>query len=344
MRVRPIAAAGVGMAAAVAFAAAATPSFAASSSLLDVSGNQGAGIVGVFDNQAAPQLAGGQILHGQGNANPGGYLLTKGDIADVAQKNKAEGNALNMGELDQSINHGGTDSNALIKIVGNQIAGIVGVYDNQGALQLAGGQVGLIQGNLNAPIRVAAPGDNGNVKQGNWALGNAQNVGGASQDINHGGTDSNSLIGVVGNQVAGIVGVEDNQVAGQGAIGQAGLVQVNANAPVRVLSPGDNGSVDQYNYAEGNACNEGVAAQTIDHQGSGQSLINLPGNQGSGIVGVGDNQAVGQAAVGQAGVAQGNLNLPINILSPGNTGPVNQSNESYGSASNSGSASQDITH
>jgi hypothetical protein len=344
MNVRPIAAAGVGMAAAVAFAAATTPAFAASDSLLDVSGNQGAGIVGVFDNQAAPQLAGGQVLMGQGNLNPDGRLLSRGYIDDVTQKNKAKGDAVNLGELGQTINHGGVGDDSLVRVVGNQVAGIVGVYDNQGALQLAGGQVGVLQGNLNAPIRVLAPGDNGDVQQGNWAVGNAQNAGDASQDINHGGTDGNDLIGIVGNQVAGIVGVEDNQVAGQGAIGQVGLAQVNANAPIRVLSPGDNGSVDQYNYAEGNACNQGDVAQTIDHQGSGSSLLNVGGNQASGIVGVGDNQAAGQAAVGQAGVAQGNLNLPINILSPGDDGPVTQTNESYGSAGNAGSASQDITH
>jgi hypothetical protein len=265
VKVRPIAAVGIGMAAAVAFASATSPAFAASSSLLDASGNQGAGIVGVFDNQAAPQLAGGQLLEGQGNLNPGGRAFTKGDTASVTQLNKAKGDALNLGELGQTINSGGQESNSLIAIVGNQIAGIVGVYDNQGALQLAGGQIGLAQVNANAPIRFVAPGDIGAVRQGNWALGNAQNAGGASQDINHGGTDNNSLIAVVGNQVAGIVGVEDNQVAGQGAVGQVGIAQVNANAPVRVLSPGDNGSVDQYNYAYGYAGNSGSATQQIVH-------------------------------------------------------------------------------
>jgi hypothetical protein len=269
MRIRPIAAAGVGMTAAVAFTAAASPAFAASSSLLDGSGNQGAGIVGVFDNQAAPQLAGGQIIQGQGNLNPDGRALTRGDIDSVMQKNKAGGDAGNDGWASQSINHGGVGDSSLLGVVGNQLVVLwpwaTGIYDNQATGQGAVGQGGFVQGNGNAFLRGLAPGDDGDVWQSNWAEGNGWNNGEADQSINHGGEDRSDLLGIVGNQGSGIASADDNQVAGQGAVGQAGVAQGNLNVPINVLSPGDDGPVNQTNDASGAASNSGSATQDIVH-------------------------------------------------------------------------------
>lgn len=337
------------MTAAVAFAAAATPvAFADSSSLLDGSGNQGAGFVSVFDNQAAPQLAGGQILQGQGNLDPNGRAFNKGDNASVMQKNKAGGAAGNDGSASQSINHGGNGDHSLLGVVGNQLVVVwpwaTGVYDNQATGQGSVGQGGLVQGNGNTFLRGMAPGTDGDVWQSNWAEGAGWNNGAADQSINHGGNDRYDLIGLIGNQASASWMASDNQGAVQLTGGQIGLAQGNANLPWRVLSPGDTGSVDQHNHAAGTAANEGTASQSIDHEGNGLSLIHGSGNQGAGTAAASDNQVVGQGAIGQGGVAQGNLNVPINVLSPGDQGPVDQTNDSSGSASNQGSATQNIVH
>lgn len=341
MRIRPLMAAGMGMAAAVAFTAAASPALAASTNsettVLDVTGNQIAGLVGVFDNQGALQLAGGQILQGQANANPDPRLLTRGDIGDVAQNNRAAGAADNAGSASQSrVQSVDPGSEGLVAIVGNQVGGLVEVANNQVLGQLAVGQLGLVQANANAPVRVASPGNNGNVQQGNGATGTGSNQGSAAQTIAHGGASADqAVVALVGNQLAGVVGLNDDQLLGQLAGGQIGLIQLNANTPIRVFSPGDNGDVAQHNGAQGNASNSGTAAHSVDTGNNG--LLGLIGNQLAPL-GLNDSQVAAQGAVGQAGVIQVNLDLPINVLSTGTNGTLAQSNSGGGSGQNSGDA------
>jgi hypothetical protein len=345
MKFRPVLAAGAGMAAAVAFTAAASPALAAEpnseSSSLDVVGNQVAGLVGVFDNQGALQLAGGQILLGQGNLDVGPQVLARGDIADVTQRNRAAGDAANQGQATQSrAQADDPDSVGLISIVGNQVGGLVEVANNEVVGQAAVGQLGVLQGNANAPIRVLSPGTNGDVTQTNGAQGSGSNEGAAQQSIAHGGPAADqSLIGIVGNQLAGVVGINDNQLVGQLAGGQVGLIQLNANTPIRVLSPGDSGDVTQHNGAQGDASNAGTADQSISTGEGG--LLGLVGQQLA-PVGVNDSQVAFQGAAGQAGVLQVNIDLPINVLSAGTEGTLDQSNAGGSSAENSGDATSSV--
>jgi hypothetical protein len=340
MRFRPLLAVGVGVSAAVAFTAAASPALAAGrnadSSVLDASGNQIAGLVGVFDNQGALQLAGGQILYGQGNVNPDAKLLSRGDIANVGQGNQATGAASNAGAAAQSRSQSVDQGEGLISIVGNQVGGLVEVADNQVLGQGAVGQLGVLQANANAPVRVLAPGDNGNVLQGNGASGTASNAGAAYQGIDRGGVADGTLIGFVGNQLAGVVGVNDDQLVGQLAGGQVGLVQLNTNVPVRVVSPGDNGDVTQGNSAAGAAANAGAAAQDNSNGGDG-GLLGLAGVSFA-PVSVDDSQLGAQGAAGQLGVIQVNVDLPINVLSPGQDGTLTQTNQGGATESDSGMA------
>jgi hypothetical protein len=354
MKFRPIVAAGMGIAAAVALSAAASPALAAPqdqlldltpqsqsadvlgglTSLLDVSGNQGAVGVGVFDNQGGLQLAGGQVLEGQGNLNPDGRLFSNGDIGTVAQGNRAAGAASDQSLLGQRINLGGTGPGSLLGVIGNQVSGLVNVADNQVGLQGAVGQLGLAQINANAPIRAASAGDNGDVWQTNWAKGSGDNSASATQAVNRGGVGRHDLLGLVGNS-AGLVNVSDNQLVGQLAGGQIGLLQLNVNAPIRVVSPGDNGTAHQSNWAGGEASNDGSASQSIDHGGVGSSsLLDLVGNE-VGLVDVADQHAGVQLGTGQAAVLQGNVNLPVRVASPGADPAPVQSDSATNSTSNS---------
>lgn len=341
MKFRPLMVGGVGMAAAVAFtAAAAGPALAAGgdadTSSINISGNQIAGLVGVFDNQGGLQLAGGQILYGQGNVNPDPMLLARGDIGPVHQSDRAAGDASNSGDASQTRTQSVEQGEGLIQIVGNQVGGLVEVANNQVLGQAAFGQLGVVQANANAPVRVLSPGDNGNVDQGNGARGSASNTGSADQSIATGGTATGALIGIVGNQLAGVVGVNDSQFLMQLAGGQVALLQLNANTPIRVVSPGNNGDVSQHNGAAGDASNAGSATQANSNTTDDGIL---------GLVGVSiapipiDNAQLGaQGATGQLGVVQVNIDLPINVLSPGEDGTLTQTNQGDATEGNSGGA------
>jgi hypothetical protein len=211
--------------------------------LIDVVGNQVGGLLNVSDNEAALQAALGQVGIAQANLNSPIRLVSAGDNGHVTQVNAAQGAAGNWGEASQTNTSGG-GSNSLIGIVGNSI-GLVNASDNQGVLQGAIGQLGIVQLNVNTPVRVLSPGDNGGATQVNEAQGTGTNKGAVAQ--NNGGPVGflGGLLGT-GNQI-GLVNISDEQVGGQGALGQLGVLQVNVNLPVRVLSTGSNGQQQQVN-------------------------------------------------------------------------------------------------
>jgi hypothetical protein len=346
MKIRPLVMTGMGVAAAFSLAAASSAAFADPADpgiqLANVSGNQIANWVQASDNQGGLQPSVGEVVVGQLNPSVPGKAFSDGWIGNASQGNASQGDTQNNGEQGQAILQGAQPGqNALFNVTGNQGAAWLNLADNQAAAQLAGGQVGVAQGNLNAPLRFVSDGDNGTTSQGNWAEGSAFNTGTVSQAIDHGDVGHNGgILSVTGNQAGIMIGNgSDNQGALQGAIGQAVVPQVNANAPIRVISSGNNGAVDQANNAAGTACNTGSQTQILNHGGNSTALLNASGNQG-GDVNVSDNQVGGQAAAGQAGVAQINANAPIQVFGNGNDGPVTQSNNAVGTASNSGSLNQ----
>ena len=112
------------------------------------------------------------------------------------------------------------------------------------------------------------------------------------------------------------------------AAGTAQQEPTNENSPVRVLSPGDGGSVSQSNEAssEATAGNLNATEQTADQTQAG----------GSGL------QAIGQSATNhQDAFALGftlqkgasNENEPVRVLSPDEAGSVSQSNDASSDAS-----------
>jgi hypothetical protein len=314
MKIRPLVMTGMGVAAAFSMAAASGAAFADQA-------YQGYG----------PQLA-----------NVPGKAFSDGYIGDANQGNDSQGDTQNNGQQGQAILHGALPGqNALFTVTGNQGAAWLNLSDNQVAGQLAGGQVGVAQGNWSTPLRLASNGNNGTTSQGNWAEGSAFNTGTVSQAIDHGDAGHNGgILSLTGNQAGILIGNgSDNQGALQGAVGEAVVPQGNASAPIRVLSDGNNGAVDQANVASGTACNTGSQTQVLNHGGNSTALLNGSGNQG-GDVNVSDNQVGGQGAVGQAGVAQVNASAPITVFGNGNDGPTTQTNSAVGTASNSGSLNQ----
>ncbi len=110
----------------------------------------------------------------------------------------------------------------------------------------------------------------------------------------------------------------------------------NENISVRVLSPGDNGPVTQSNVASSNAA-AGNANGTSQSATQGQS-------------GSGGDQTIGQAASNEQSAAAlsgtvqenpSNSNISVRVLSPGNDGPVTQSNVA---TSNATAANLNGTH
>jgi len=181
--------------------------------------------------------------------------------------------------------------------------------------------------NVNIPVRVLSPGDDGSVSQSNdsTAASLAANVNatGQSVDQNQAGGGSGPAVQAAGQQNAST----------QSADGTATSTQdhaVNYNIPVRVLSPGNDGSVDQSNSstAVGLGVNANLTGQKIDQNqaGGGGSYGGVPYVQAAGQQSASTQDATSDATSTQCDPT--NSNIPVRVLSPGNDGSVKQSNDS----------------
>lgn len=211
--------------------------------------------------------------------------------------------------------------------------------------------------NSNISVRVLSPGDNGAVTQSNSASSDATS------------TNSNSTTqGESQSQSGGGIQAADQSAANEQAAGalssayQAGAT--NQNIGVRVLSPGDNGAVNQSNTASSTAdsTNTNTTTQSGDQtqtRGSGcgcapapatlapsDQSASAPSGDSSGSVQSSDQSAENAQLAGAASSAQqvdpNNANIDVRVLSPGKSGAVTQSNTvtSNADASNANSTSQ----
>ncbi len=187
--------------------------------------------------------------------------------------------------------------------------------------------------NTDISIRVLSPGDDGDVSQSN-TVGSSATAGNQAATTQTAG------------QVSGGSGIQTSQQqAGtdQLALALSEAAQIdptNANLPVRVLSPGSDGSVTQSNTA-GSQATSGNAATT------GQSSSQNQGGASCGCSGSGSGvQSANQSAGTQQGAGAistatqdhpSNTNVSIRVLSPGSDGSVTQSNTA-GSQATSGNA------
>ena len=161
-------------------------------------------------------------------------------------------------------------------------------------VQIALGQLGVVQTNIDKGINVGSPGSDGSASQENAASGSALNfaIGGRQGPRGLGGALSSSP--------------DQTQPVLQLAIGQLGVVQTNINVPVNVFSPGVTDTTNQANAAAGSAVNGATplgAGTQVSAAGGGGSFA-------ASVAGV-------QVAIGQFGVVQTNINVPIHVLDGG---------------------------
>src|SRR3954453_4576182 len=218
--------------------------------------------------------------------------------------------------------------------------------------------------NVNVPVRVLSPGnDNGDVHQSNrsGADRSARNTNSSDQSIDQDQTaghssedgtqpfshprDSSTDQG----QWSGEKGKDGGQSSSQSQDGSNSIGQdssassystqtepVNVNAPVRILSPGDdNGDVHQSNRsdADAKASNKNYSDQSIDQsQGSSQGGWSKSKKGHDSEQSQTAANSITQSACASAistQTAPVNVNTPVRFLSPGDdTGDVHQSNRS----------------
>jgi hypothetical protein len=220
------------------------------------------------------------------------------------------------------------------------------------------------QANVNAPISVLSWGaNNGDVEQSNDAdtTAKAGNSNGTDQRVYQ---DQQAASQGLGGGIAQSQDATNGNETTQGATADAATYQANVNVPVSVLSWGSNGGdVDQSNSADTKAyaANDNWTGQVVDqnqdakivaphkpatdhggypkpHQPGPQPCkcdgqgpkdpgpIGHPGSIDQSQTGSNTNSTT-QDAVAEATTEQGNLNLPVSILSWGaNGGDVDQAN------------------
>jgi hypothetical protein len=195
--------------------------------------------------------------------------------------------------------------------------------------------------NENISVRVLSPGNDGNVRQSNEASSDANATNSAT--TTQGSTQSGGG--------SGVQAAKQDADTKQAALAESSAKQVhpeNTNVSVRVLSPGNNGSVSQENEAESSATAKNTAPVT--QSATQNQLGDHCGCEGTGkaVQSVGQDSDVWQGAKAASSATQikpSNDNEPIRIKSWGDNGSVKQENsaESEANASNTAPVMQTAT-
>ncbi len=295
------------------------------------------------------------------NTNISVRVLSPGNDGPVSQTNSAssDADATNSNSTTQDAGQSQSDGGiqtADQSALNGQVSTALSSADQAGA------------SNQNIPVRVLSPGSNGGVTQSNTASSDADsanmNTTTQSSDQTQGGSScgcatapaavapAQSTDVAPASSVGSGAGIQTtDQSAGNGQLAGAAssATQVdpkNTNIDVRVLSPGDNGSVRQSNSvnSDADASNRNSTSQTATQDPTGGSSscgCGGPTDVQAATQTAGNLQAAGAASTATQVGAQ-NVNLPVRVLSPGNDGSVDQSNkvDSNADASNSNHTTQ----
>jgi hypothetical protein len=219
-----------------------------------------------------------------------------------------------------------------------------------GNLQIAGAaskatQVGAK--NVNLPVRVLSPGNDGSVDQSNTVTSTADstNTNTTTQTSDQDQTGSGGCGCGSGDPIQ-VTEQSSGSLQGAVALSAAGQVGAkNESSPVRVGSSGSNGSVTQSNAvtSDASASNANTTTQTADQdQSAPETRCGCDG--GVGIQVLGQKALNGQAALSASGAFQdfgktecgcsssGNSADPVRVWSPGSDGSVDQSNTATSTA------------
>ena len=170
-----------------------------------------------------------------------------------------------------------------------------------------------------------SPGDGGSVSQSNEASSDATagNLNGTQQTADQaGGSGRGAGRRPVGDERPGRSRCRVHAPAGAS----------NENEPVRVLSPGDDGSVSQSNEASSDAS---AGNANVDRADADQSRPEARCCGGGGTQVIGQSADNDQDAAALAATKQekpSNSNISVRVLSPGDDGDVSQSNEASSNA------------
>jgi hypothetical protein len=275
------------------------------------------------------------------NTNVSIRVLSPGNDGNVSQTNAAgssatAGNASNTTQgSGQSAGAGGVQSSTQASTT-DQLAGALSTAAQSGA------------SNTNVPIRVLSPGNDGNVSQTN-AVG-SQAAAGNAATTGQTGTQSAAGGGSCGCSSSTPIQTSDQSAStDQTAAAASQATQTdpsNTTVSVRVLSPGDDGSVSQTN-AVGSAA---TAANLAGTSQSSQQSAPAAAAPACGCTGKSVQQAdqsatttQGSAALSAAAQASpSNEASPVRVGSSGNGGAVDQQNVagSHAAAINAASTTQ----
>jgi hypothetical protein len=290
-------------------------------------GGSGSQTIGQSADNEQHALAGAlTVQKGATNENINVRVLSPGDGGSVTQTNTASSNAEagNLNVTQQTGTQSQTGDACKCKHGGEQLIGQSAKNDQDAVALSATFQEK--PSNTNTPIRVLSKGDDGDVEQENEASSNAKavNLNGTTQ------TADQSQAGGSGLQAIGQSAKNEQEAFALGLTVQKGAS--NENAPVRVLSKGDGGVVDQDNEATSNAtaANLNATEQTADQEQAGGSCKCGYGTQLIGQSADSDQDAAAIAATFQ--IKPSNTNKPIRVLSKGDDGDVEQENEASSNA------------
>jgi hypothetical protein len=183
--------------------------------------------------------------------------------------------------------------------------------------------------NSNISVRIHSPGDDGDVEQSNSS--EALSLAGNAAKTEQTATQDQGGGGCKCGGGAGVQAVGQEALTGQKAESNATSTQnhpSNENIPVRIFSPGNNGSVSQSNdsQAVSLAGNLAKTEQTTTQSQAGGCKCG-----GDMVQAVGQEALTGQWADSNATSTQKgakNTNVPVRIKSYGDDGDVEQSNSS----------------
>ena len=297
------------------------------------------------------------------NQNIGVRVLSPGNDGSVSQTNASQADALagnaNKTTQDASQNQGASQplSGDRCQCGGGDSTGIQAVGQDASNRQSADASASSTQihpSNVNTPVRVLSPGDNGKVEQANVSdatavAGNLNTTDQSAEQNQYGSTESAPAprceYGCDGHgDSTGIQAVGQSASNKQDANANADSQQTgasNVNAPVRVGSEGDNGKVEQANvsFAAALAGNANTTDQSAEqNQGGGIYEAAAPrcdsgcgDHSGTAIQAAGqeaysDQKANADASSKQTGAS--NVNAPVRVGSEGDNGSVEQLNAS----------------
>jgi len=332
-----------------------TPSDQSVTSAPAPSGGAGAGVQSSDQSAENTQLSGAassaEQVHPE-NTNVDVRVLSGGNDGAVTQSNTATSDA------DASNSNSTTQTSDQDPTGGSSRCGCSSPADIQIAkqsadnAQIAGAgseatQLGAT--NVNKPVRVLSPGNDGSVTQSN-------SVDSTADATNHNSTtqksdqdQSGSGCGCSSDPIQ-VAEQSSGSLQGAFALSTAGQFGAkNDNSPVRVGSSGNGGSVDQSNEAtsDASAANWNSTTQTADQDQSGSHRCGC--GSGVGIQVLGQEALNGQAAKSTSAAYQdfgksecgcsssGNSNNPVRVWSPGNEGSVDQSNDASSEAASTNS-------